>query len=528
VDSRGPLQNLQRGALARVKSPPQKSKSREGNFSLSLKPGVRPSFTTFKDPAFREVRQHLREAKAGRQLAALSLSALRRETKEVLQSVGPHYVALLTYTAQGGRFMTSGSDTDFVLLRKKEVPDEKLLQIQEKLYVALAQSPWPVSFKSWERVKVNPVDIRCLHFLCGNPEIFVEQVVQNPEVAKVNSEDVLITSLASIDRYLEFVSSVHFSRGLRSYRTSEEIPDPIAYGDVKFFKGGIRCLQAIVAFAELYSEKKFSGEAPLSVLTTKELFSKKTMDAFNAAADFFLTAKDLCLAGNNIFNPRNLSQLQATWGESKDEITSTYDHHTATCWKLLKGLQDAHVARYPLHSGVRARVSKNENELRELVRSKNLEVWKNIALRSDIPRVIRAELRDTIGRLANISPHPLLDEMSLMTEFAETPEHAQATSAGNSLAESRAVWLTDRAVTSLRKILGMNLNDLVAIQKELPGAFLELYSAGHFPDPRQFEEAFLSRVRNFFHCHTVFPEAPTAAAKKACAEARATIVRPLE
>jgi glycosyltransferase involved in cell wall biosynthesis/MoaA/NifB/PqqE/SkfB family radical SAM enzyme len=454
----------------------------------------------------------LRKYKNGRKIADYSFNILVNHICNVLKKTGlQDNMAVLSYGSAGGKFLVSVSDTDFTFLDDGSLSEARLLKFQDMVYEEFSKYSWAIAIKTWERVKVNPMDLLSLHFLGGNRAIFEKEVIENREIMAQNNKDVILSTLAGVGLHLEFMSSGFFSRLVRKYHPLHEFPVEICYGDIKYFKGGLRWCQQIEGIAMLLSEKRFLSDSTIDILLQKGCFTGKDAETLNSAVDFMLAAKDLCVEGNNIFFEKNLQVLKNTWEQGADEITSEYNQHTENVkilfYKALQFLFDS----FPDHEGVRAVVVKEPVELRTLIATNKLEIWKNIALRNDISNEIRDELRGKIMELQESRPHTMLDEMLVMLDFASgKPLDKKETEA------EREQWLTEHVFNHFRKILGNNINQPELISHAVHGSFFELYKQGKYPNPKLFSELFIDRAKRFFHCSTLEPEKPLEIVKSAC------------
>ena len=461
--------------------------------------------------------QELQERKAGRKLAKLRLSSFFDHSERAWKRSGcSEHVAILTFGSAGDWFLVGNSDTDFTILSDDNVPKQTLDELQAVFFEEFRNTPWHVSFKSWERIRVNPMDLISIRFICGNRSLFEDRVLRDSAVSSVISQDALLSIFAGNDLHLRFMASGYFSRLLRLYHTSAEMPVEICYGDVKYYLGGTRCVQDIYMIAMFYAKKRFLTDVSMDALVESAVLSRNDLGMLNGALDFLLTAKDLCFEGNNLFHPRNLSRITGAWGESADEIQQEYDRQTAVLQQLSDKAHAALIKDFPLHDGVIARTSTSQSELSVRIDMNRLELWRILALRSDLDSENRAKLTRSIQERQTQNPHTMLDELLSMLQFSShaPPEGAPLT-AGNAPEEAEA-WLTDEVVACFEHTLQSRINQPDLIRLAVHNSFLRLFLFNKYPDLTSFYKAYLDRVRKFFHCHTVEPEAAVQIAANAC------------
>jgi len=457
------------------------------------------------------------EAKMGREIAKHNFSSLIRITERIINACGiSDHIAVLTYGSAGGHFLVSNSDTDFTLLDDGTVSEQELLKLQELIYSELTNSPWCIGFKAWKRVKVNPMDLLSIRYICGNPSIFEEQIVLDPAIASVNNENILISTLASVDLHLEFMASTIFSRLVRTYHPTKEFPIGISYGDVKYYIGGIRWAQSILGIAALYSKKRFLADTDIKILADLNIFHDDDLNEINCALDFLLTAKDLCNIGNNIFYRSNLQQITTTWNQGRREITFEYDYHTKKMRDLFGKAHKAILRDFPNHQGVLARTVTNTVELTDLINTNSLELWKTIALRNDVSFETKEKLTEKIIARQKENPHTMLDEMVSMLQFSEIEVGNNIIDRIRNTDAKSSLWMTDQVFYHLEGILKNSINNPVLIRLAVHSSFFELYKTGKYPDFQLFYQTYIERVKKFFHCRTIEPEKPLLIAQSAC------------
>jgi len=390
---------------------------------------------------YEEHRSKLRLQKKGRELGKLNYSALQRATQEILAVSGlEKHVAILSFGSAGGQFLVSNSDTDYVLIYDEIVTQEELLMLQSQLYSKLKDYPWEVCFKAWERVKVNPMDVLGLSILAGNHSLFQQQVCDDESVSRIVSRDALLATVVGIEPHLRFMASPYFSTLLRTYHTSSEFPVPVCRGDVKYYLGGTRWAQAILSSAMFLEKKRFVCHVDPYFWLHKGVFNSNEMRAMEAALDFLLTAKDLCVEGSNILHGRNLQRVRDFMKLSDKEVDETYSLHTHTLENLLEKVNQFIQHEYLQHNIVTAITATDELTLQSLIRSRNLDQWKILGLRKDIPPTIRQELKKEVLQQQNVAPHTMLDEMLVTLQYATdeplVPSHAD-------IDEQTHQWMTD-------------------------------------------------------------------------------------
>ncbi|TLU81755.1 MAG: glycosyltransferase [Chlorobium sp.] len=458
----------------------------------------------------------LQKSIQGREIAKNNFDLLVNLSESILKESGlQDNVAILTYGSAGGRTMVSISDTDFTIIDDGNLPLDKLLDFQEIIYNVFSKYTWTIAIKSWKRVRVNPMDLLSIRFVCGNRKIFEEQVLNDPFIINTNNGHILISTLAGVDLHLEFMASDYFSPLVRTYHPTKEFPIGISYGDVKYFTGGLRWIQQIIAIAMLYSNKRFLSDTDINVLVEKNIYSSDDIEILNSALDFLLTAKDICLEGNNMLYSTNINKIVELWEQTAKEITINYDNHINKIQSLFYKAQNAMLHDYPNHEGVLSRVLKKSSELIPLIETNKLELWKNIALRRDIPIEIKYELRNKILERQKHSPHTMLDEMLFMLNFANE-EKLQYSAQEHKKVELESLWMTDKVFEYLEKILEGNINKPDLIRYAVQNSFFDLYKSNKYPNLEIFYETYFDRVKKFFHCSTLEPEQPVIIAKQAC------------
>ncbi|KPA11117.1 Glycosyl transferase, group 1 domain protein [Candidatus Magnetomorum sp. HK-1] len=459
----------------------------------------------------------LHKKKMGRKIAENSFSSLVDAANCILRDSGIHeQVALMTYGSAGGQFLLSNSDTDFILLGDDSLPEKSLLDIQNLIFTELASSTWTVGFKAWKRVKVNPMDLLSTRFICGNLKIFEEKIVHDPIVESVNNNDILISTLAGIDLHLEFMASHYFSRLVRTYHPTKEFPSRIGYGDIKYFTGGVRWIQAIYTIAMLYSKKKFISDADVSVLVNKGIFHDNELHDLHHALDFFLSAKDICVKGNNILFKCNVQQIEKIWEQPAHEIRTEYAHHIKTIETLFRKAHQSILANFPSTKGVVSRKSTNAIELTHLINTNALELWKTIALRKDVTADIREYLTKKIVDRQKYNPHTMLDEMVAMLQFSSTENQSNNSHTTLEIDEKISLWVTDNVFECFEKFLINDINNPALVRLAVHNSFFYLFKSGQFSDIQTFYKTYIERVKKFFHCRSIEPEYPFAIAEAAC------------
>ncbi|MCE5188523.1 MAG: glycosyltransferase [Eubacteriales bacterium] len=455
--------------------------------------------------------------KAGRELARHRLSSFSAHAERALERCDrKEHVAILTFGSAGDLLLVGNSDTDFTILSDGNVSELAMDELQALLFDEFQNTPWNVSFKSWERIKVNPMDLLSIRFLCGNRDIFVDQVLRDPAVSGMTCEDTLVSILAGNDLHLRYMASGFFSRLLRLYHTAAELPVEIQYGDVKYYLGGTRCVQDILMIAMLYSGRRFLADTSVNTLVKQGIFTGDDLDALNRALDFLLAAKDLCCEGNNIFHPSNRNRIVGAWGGSEDEIRKEYDRHTAAVQILSGKAHEAFCRDYGLHEGVLARTQTSPNEQYALIETGKPELWRILALRSDLDSKNRAMLTRSIVLRQTQSPHTMLDELLSMLQFSSGEDSGEALSGNTKAKGAASAWMTDQVVECFERTLQGRMNQPDLIRLAVHNSFLPLFRSGNDPDLQNFSEAYLDRVKKFFHCHTVTPDAAFSIAASAC------------
>ena len=464
-----------------------------------------------------ELGEDLFERKAGRELAKLRLSSFCDHSERAWARCGhSEHLAILTFGSAGDWFLVGNSDTDFTILSDGSVTKQAMDELQAVLMEEFQNTPWGVSFKSWERIKVNPMDLLSIRFICGNRSLFEERVLHDPAVSSVISKDALLSILAGNDLHLQFMASDFFSRLLRLYHTSSEMPVGIRSGDVKYYLGGTRCAQDIYMIAMLYSEKLFLTDASVDALVENGLFTKDDQIALDTALDFLLAAKDLCVEGNNLFHPRNLGHIRAAWGESAEEIQQEYDRQTAVMQRFSKKAHEALIKDYALYDSVIARTTTSQSELSDLIDTDRLEIWRILALRSDLDFENRTKLTRRIQERQTQHPHTMLDELLSMLQFSRSASQQGAPLAAKRPIDETDAWMTDEVVACFEHTLQNRINQPDLVRLAVHNSFLRLFRFGTYPDLPSFYSAYLDRVRKFFHCHTVDPETAVQIATNAC------------
>jgi glycosyltransferase involved in cell wall biosynthesis/organic radical activating enzyme len=457
-----------------------------------------------------------KKLKQGREIAGNNVALFTDIVEAILEkSDFQERIAIMSYGSSGGKNMVATSDTDFTIINDGTLSQTQLLEFQEAIYDTFSHYSWPVAIKAWERVRVNPMDILSLRFLGGNKSLFETQVLNNPEIININNPDILITTLAGVGFHLEFMASEHFSVLVRKYHPTSEFPIKIGYGDVKYYKGGLRWIQQIAGIAMLLSEKRFLSDTNLHILSEKGFCSEDDIKILNDALDFMLAAKDVCVEGNNILYDKNINRLKEIWGEEPLQIISEYDRHINNIQLLFYKVQSRLFKEFPQHEGVLSVTENNVSNLKIYIESGKLELWKNIALRKNIPIEIKELLRDKITEQQQQHPHTMLDEMLSMLDFAaERPlwEDRQKWE----VEQERNQWMTDMVFNHLKNGLKNNINQDDIIRYTIHNSFFELYREGKYSDPSLFCSTYLDRVKRFFHCSTIEPLQPFCIAKSAC------------
>ena len=459
----------------------------------------------------------LQRAKMGRELAKNCFSSLVMRTKRILNDsdIGEH-VAILSYGSAGNHFFIGNSDTDFTLLDDGSLSKAEISKLQSQLIKELDDNPWPVRVKTWDRVKVNPMDLLSLCFIGGNRELFERYVLQDPDVSSVNCEDVLVSTLAGNDLHLDFMASYDFSRLLCTYHPTHEMPVGISYGDVKYFKGGTRWIQDIYMIAMLYSKKKFLTDIELSILVEQNIFTKEEIYDVNRALDFLLTVKDICIEGSNILYVSNMDRIKAVLGASEREITGEYDYHINKIQELCHKAHQALVKHFSSNTGVLARTVSHSDEISNLINTDALDLWRTLALRTDLPTDAREVLANKIFKRQKNKPHTMLDELVSMLEFSAPAVPVQSVLDVRKAEDEINQWLTDQVVDHFKGVLKGNMDHPCLIRLAVQSSFFNWYKVGKYPDPQSFYHAYFDRTKKFFHCHTVFPDDAVLIAENAC------------
>ncbi|MDO8535906.1 MAG: NAD(P)-dependent oxidoreductase, partial [Candidatus Omnitrophota bacterium] len=315
-----------------------------------------------------------RRLKKGRRLAEEHLRAFTAITNIILGQTGyGEKVAIMTYGSSAGKFMTENADTDFCILSDGAVSDTDLLRLQveiEKGLKSIPSYPWRVSFKSWELAREGMLDLSCARFVCGNRDIYDRHITHSPRALQIiNDKDNIISAIARRDLYIDYISSPAFSQRLRRFLTQEEFPEDIQYGNVKFYRGGLRTAHTILMAANLYSDsdEQFIEKADIESLITKGIISEKDAEKFYKALDFLLTAKDISRHGYNIFNKENIRSLSTIWGENEDEIRKQYDESADNLTYIMDKIRGAVQQANSSNIGVVARLSNDRKELERIV-----------------------------------------------------------------------------------------------------------------------------------------------------------------
>ena len=465
-----------------------------------------------------QIIRELQKEKMGKELSKTYFSSLVMRTERILNnsSIGD-YVAVLTYGSAGDLFLVSNSDTDFTLLSgdSNNVSGAEIAALQSMIMSEFDSNPWDVSFKAWNRIKVNPMDLLSVRFICGNRQIYEDQVIRDPIISSVLCEDTLISILSGNDLALEFMSlSKYYNQLFYTYHAKKENPVEISYGDAKYYTGCIRWLQDIYMIAMIYSHKRFLADIELDVLVRQDIFTEDDLWDVNCAADFFLTVKDLCMEGTNILYDCNLKHIEAVLGESVCEITAQFDSHSKKIQDLSQKAHESLIRNFPLHKGVLARTSNNPDELYALIDTDLLDLWRTIALRRDIPAEIREKLADKIRERQKVNQHAMLDEMMSMLQFASITNHCGPCSVKAD--DEKNIWVTDQVIGHFKNILKNNVNNPDMIRKAVKSSFLPLYKAGKFPDIQSFYAVYFDRLERFFHSRTLFPDEAVEIAKSVC------------
>ncbi|MDR3217097.1 MAG: glycosyltransferase [Clostridiaceae bacterium] len=454
------------------------------------------------------------QAKMGRKIAEHNFYSLVVRTENILNKTGlSDRVAILTYGSCGGRFLSGNSDTDFTLIHDGSLTKDDLIPLQRELFIEFSGKPWIVAFKAWERVKVNPMDLLSVRFIGGNKRLFKNTVLNAPDVLSLTSRDVMVSNLAGNDLHLEFMASSFFSRLLKKYHPTNELPLEISRGDIKYFTGGIRWIQFIFMIAALYAGNRFLADTDINILVEKGILSDDDIKELNAALDFFLTVKELCLMGSNIFFGKNLIKITESLQMTKEKIASQYDLHSKNIQRLCRKIHARLIKDYPQNQGIFARVTTDIGELSVIVDSDNLSLWRTIALRSDIPTIIRQKLKGKIIDRRKTHPHTMIDELEVMLAFSsfETPDESVQRAE-----EEKNIWLTDQIVKCLDDTLQYCVNNPAFIRLAIHRSFFELFKVGIFADIQSFYRNYFDRVIKYFHCHTLYPDDCVAIAKSAC------------
>ena len=118
----------------------------------------------------------------GREISKTRLNELISYTNEVILEMGiGNHVAVICYGSAGCNYLVRNSDTDFSLLDDGTLSMSVLIDFQRRLYKATG-TRFIFACKSWERIKVNPMDVLSIKFLCGNYELFDRKVVYDDEI----------------------------------------------------------------------------------------------------------------------------------------------------------------------------------------------------------------------------------------------------------------------------------------------------------------------------------------------------------
>lgn len=457
--------------------------------------------------------KQLRTQKAGRELARNYLIDLVERSDRLLRSLGlAERICLMTFGSAGSRFLIGHSDTDFSVIDDGTVSDEEISGLQRALYREFGDAPWCVSFKCWERLRVNPMDVISLCYLCGNEKLFEEQVLASPEIADVISTKNLATLLVGNDLHIEFMSSRHFSRLLNKYHPKWELPVPISPGDVKYYSGGLRSIQYIYMTSMLLRDKRYLSDVTREDLLAARFLTSAEVETVEKALDFMLSAKDLCVEGNHIFYGPNLEALCECWKQRPEEIRAEYETHAGAVVAMCEKACQALVRAFPHHAGTAARTEADVSKLEQIIRSGSLELWRTLALRRELPNRTRALLTEEVMRRQKSHPHTMLDELVVMLEFSGNAQESEI----DPESETLDLWFTDNVFRCFTRILGEDTDDPVLIRSAVHTCFLEMYLSGRVPDQTSFCDAFLDRVRKYFHCHTLCPDRETETAEKAC------------
>ena len=345
----------------------------------------------------------------------------------------------MSYGSCGGKFMVNGSDADLVILNDGNLKAAEMERIQQHLEQGLQRipgRPWAATFKAVELVRSNPSELRSAWFICGNRQIFDQQITNNSEVLRVvDNGDSLIPSLAGLDIGAEARCSKMFSERLMRFLTPDVFPEAINYGDVKYYKGGTRDLQGMMRAATFFSsgQGRFNVNTDMAVLVNQGVLTPVEMAELNRASDFLLTAKDILPRGYNIFNPDNMQALTKIWAQTPAEVAAGYKQHSETVSRLIEKSRQFILGRYPNHLGVRARISTDTRELSMILDSGERGLWSILALRRDIPAEVRQALQEKVKLKQSESTHALWDEMADIIRWAAGPEKTIISPAKNEL-----------------------------------------------------------------------------------------------
>jgi hypothetical protein len=485
----------------------------EPNSHISYSNGLSSSF----EPNAR--RESLQELKQGRKLVELNVSGLVETTNAGLVSTGlADHVAVITYGACGNLHFISRSDTDYTFLHDGTPKPDQLIKLQEAIHRCMSALPHTVSFKAWDRIQPNLLELMCLDFICGNPTLFEKQVVNNQKLWSFDQESFLISHFACLDRIRHFRSSLTFGKQLRTWKDSKEIPEGLGYGELKYFNSGLRGLNSIPRAATLYSDTKLFKLADENILVKKGILTTEQLADFHNALDYFLAARDICVLGSNIFNPRNLRMLQATWGQSREEITADYDRHSQKALEIMLLLQETVIHDFPDHPGVRSAISTDSSELLGLLNSGDLNVWGTLALRNDISERVRGKLEQMIQERKKVSPHTMLSDLEYSIKFAreEGPLDPKRPPAEPTGEQAAGCWLTDQIFDAFNVSIGEKIHYPAVVRQAIEQSYLRLYEAGKFPTPKEFHEAYALRARNYLYTRTIFPDQPMAQVTEVC------------
>jgi len=470
-----------------------------------------------------------RQLKFGRRLAEEHLRAFTAVITTILnQTELAGRVSIMTYGSSAGRFMTENSDTDLCILSDETISGADMLRLQSEIEKGLRSVPgypWKVSFKPWELVRINMMDLISLRFICGNKGLYDRHITHNPEVLNiVNNRDSLIAWVARVDLYHDYISSPAFSYRLRRFLTQDELPEDIEYGNVKFYRGGIRTAQGILIAAALYSGSKaqFLEEVNISKLIDNGIISKEDAQKFYKALDFLLAAKDALVYGYNMFNEKNIKILSSVLGESREEIREEYDKFAADLIyvrdKIRRAVQQANNS----NMGVIARLSKDKDELKRIIDTNSIDLWSTIGLRADLPQDVREYLESRIHAKQKTSPLPILDEVEEAVCWARDIQNgvSQDNAGKRDDIETEVIEKVKSALAAFQ----IDTNDAPSSLKSFVSSnFSRMYEECAMRDVKKFRLIFAKAVKDYISIRLANISGLSAVIEQACDSAERNV-----